>query len=414
MSVKPALYSPRFVTILGLQFAFGLGFSSFLLLPKYLAEVHAADSTTIGRVMAAGPLAAVVTVPLLAFYIDRFRRHRLMFGAALTMLGTSICFSLVRELGVAVYVLRLLQGAAFAAFMASGATWVVEVVPRQRLGQAIGLSGASNLVTNAIGPGLAEPIAFASGWDAVFLLSAACSCLAAVGTLLLREPTRARPSFKGRLRVWEGRRTSLFYSAFVGGLGFGTVITFYQPLALSMGMTHVRSLFIGYTLAALGVRVAFGAWLDRFDRRRLALLASGVYTLVVFGTAGLRPGWLFPLGIALGLAQGTLYPITNALLFEAAEPDQRGALMTYFSGSFNLGIVTATLGLGALAGVIGYRPVFIVASFITLTALPVLARGLRRVEVNDVAPTDESAVPPVALAVADPAPERSGSGVGSS
>jgi MFS family permease len=180
--------------------------------------------------------------------------------------------------------------------------------------------------------------------------------------------------------VWEWRRVSRFYSALVGGLGFGTVITFYQPLALEMGMTHLRSLFIGYTFAALGVRVAFGAWLDRFDRRRLALLASVAYTLVVLATAGLRPGWLFPLGIALGLAQGTLYPITNALLFESAQPDHRGALMTYFSGSFNLGVVTATLGLGALAGVIGYRPVFLVASAITLTAVPVLTRGLRRAE----------------------------------
>ncbi len=413
MSAVPALYSRRFVTILSLQFAFGLGFSSFLLLPKYLAEAHAADATTIGRVMAAGPLAAVVTVPLLAFYIDRFRRPRLMFAAAVTMLATSICFSLVAELGAVVYVLRFLQGAAFAAFMASGATWVVEVVPKQRLGQAIGLSGASNLVTNAIGPGLAEPIALAAGWDAVFLLSAACSCLAAVATLLLQEPARAPRRLAALPRVWEGRRASLFYSALVGGLGFGTVITFYQPLALEMGMTHVRSLFIGYTVAALGVRVAFGAWLDRFDRRRLALLASAVYALVVLATAGLRPGWLFPLGIALGLAQGTLYPITNALLFETAEPAHRGALMTYFSGSFNLGIVTATLGLGALAGVIGYRPVFLVASAITLTAVPVLARGLRpgpsEVDASGAQPAE-----PATLAAADPDVESSSSGASSS
>jgi MFS family permease len=384
MSALPALYSQRFVLILGLQFTFGLGFSSFLLLPKYLAEVHAASATAIGRVGAAGPLAAVLVVPLLAPHIDRFRRPRLMLASALLMIIASLGYAALSELGAAVYVLRMLQGAAFATFMTSAATLVVEVVPKERLGQAIGLSGASNLVTNAIGPVVAEPLAASAGWRAVFLLSAVCSCLAAAGTFALREPRRAQNARRGQPRLRERRRLALFYSALVAGLGFGTVVTFYQPLALELGMTHVGSLFVGYTLAALGVRVVFGAWLDRFDRRRMTLLSSLVYSLVVLATAWLQPGWLFPLGFVLGLAQGTLYPMANALLFEAAEPENRGALMTYFSGSFNLGIVLASLGLGAVAGAAGYRPVFVIASLITLSSVPVLARGLPRRAVGNV------------------------------
>ncbi|HTV23966.1 MAG TPA: MFS transporter [Polyangiaceae bacterium] len=372
------LYSARFVLILALQFTFGLGFSSFLLLPKYLAEVHGADATSIGRVAAAGPVAAVMVMPLLAFTIDRFRRHRLMLASALMMLTAALGFAFTSSFGPGLYALRMLQGAAFASFMAAAATLVVEVVPKERLGQAIGLSGASNLITNAIGPGVAEPLALAWGWRSVFLLSALCSGLAAIGTSVLRDTRRAELRQASLPRLAEPRRLGLFHSALVSGLGFGTVVTFYQPLALELGMSHVGSLFIGYTAAALGVRVAFGAWLDRFDRRSLVLLSTVVYTLVVLATAGLRPGWLFPLGVALGLAQGTLYPVSNALLFELAEPQHRGALMTYFSGSFNLGIVIATLGLGALAGHIGYRPVFVVASALTFTALPVLARTLKK------------------------------------
>src|SRR3954462_14317205 len=39
----PSLVSPRFHLLLGVQFVFGLGFSSFLLLPKYMTQVHGAD-----------------------------------------------------------------------------------------------------------------------------------------------------------------------------------------------------------------------------------------------------------------------------------------------------------------------------------------------------------------------------------
>ena len=75
----------------------------------------------------------------------------------------------------------------------------------ERVGQAIGLSGAANLVTNALGPGVAEPLAAGWGWRAVFVGAAiAAACAVALGlaqgtlypvvTALLfedAEPTRA-------------------------------------------------------------------------------------------------------------------------------------------------------------------------------------------------------------------------------
>jgi len=104
----PKLYTPRLLLILGLQFIFGLGYSSFLLLPKYLTEAHGADPTTIGRVAAAGPLAAVFIVPLQAAYIDRFRRHRLMLASAVLLAAAALGFTLRHELGWVVYPLRLM------------------------------------------------------------------------------------------------------------------------------------------------------------------------------------------------------------------------------------------------------------------------------------------------------------------
>ena len=378
---SPKLYSTRFLLILSLQFVFGLAYSSFLLLPKYLTEAHGADATTIGRIAAAAPLSAVLIMPLQAVYIDRFRRHRLMLLSALTMLAATLGFVFSTELGIFIYVLRLLQGAAFSSFMANAATLVVEITPSERVGQAIGLSGAANLVTNALGPGVAEPLAAGWGWRAVFVGSAIAAACAALGSLALGDVRTARPHARATLRLGPPRRIALLFSALVAGLGFGAVITFYQPLALSLGMGQVHALFIGYTLAALCVRVVFGAWLDRFDRRRLALVAAILYPAVVLATAGLRPGWLFPLGVALGLAQGTLYPVVTALLFEDAEPDARGGLMTFFSGSFNLGVVLATIGLGALARLIGYPGIFVVASVACALGVPVLAAGLRRTAV---------------------------------
>jgi MFS family permease len=373
MTAAKPLYSSRFVLILGLQFVFGLGFSSFFLLPKYLTAIHQADAGWIGRIMATGPISAVLTMPLLARHIDRLRRHHLLLAAALLMLMASLGFTTLGELGPGVYLLRALQGAAFTIYMATSAAWIVETCPAPRLGQALGLLGAANLATNAIGPGVAEPLALAQGWRAVFLLSAACSTLAAIGVFALRDPPRIRAARRDTPKLHEPRRLALLYVSMVVGIAFGTIVTFYQPLALSIGIAEVSDLFIGYTLTALGVRVLFGAWLDRLDRRRVAVAASTLYALVVFATAELRPGWLFPLGLSLGLAHGAVYPTLSALFIEGSEA-QGGALMTYLGGAFNVGMVLSTLGFGLVADRIGYRPVFLLAGLLVASAVPLLAR----------------------------------------
>src|SRR5262245_44380754 len=142
-STTQGLYQPKLVLLLAVQFLFGLGFSSFLLLPKYLAEAHVADASLIGRVMAAGPISAVLAIPMLAPYIDRVRRQYLLSVSALTMLLASLGFAYLGPLEPKVYVLRALQGAAFTTFWSTCATLVAELAPPARLGQALGLLGAA-------------------------------------------------------------------------------------------------------------------------------------------------------------------------------------------------------------------------------------------------------------------------------
>lgn len=378
MTAPQPLYNPRFILILVLQFLFGLGFSSFFLLPKYLTEVHHADAALIGRVMAAGPVFAVISMLFLARYVDRMRRHYLLLGGALAMLTASLGFWLLGEVEPGIYLLRALQGAAFTVYMSTTSALIVEVTPPERFGQALGLLGAANLATNALGPAIAEPLAVEEGWGAVFLLSAVCSCLAALGSMALREPVRAGAESKVSPRLNEPRQLGLLYASMVVGIAFGTIVTFYQPLALALGITEVRDLFIGYTLTALGVRVLFGSWLDRFDRRRVAALAAGTYALVVFATAALQSGWLFPIGLGLGLAHGALYPVLSALFIEGSEVRVRGALMTYFGGAFNVGMVLSTMGFGVLAAWAGYRSVFILAGLLGASAVPIILRVVQK------------------------------------
>ncbi len=375
MTTPPSLFRPRFLLLLAVQFVFGLGFSSFFLLPKYLTEVHGADPDLIGRIMAAGPLAAVAAIPLVARFIDRVPRRWLLAAGALSMVVGAVGFYLQRELGPTTYLLRALQGAGFTLYMSTGSTLVAELAPPARLGQALGLLGAANLATNAIGPGFSEPLAHHYGWQPVFGVSALCSLLAFAGVFLVREEPRAAATATDTpLRWWQPRLRRLLYAGMVIGISFGSVITFYQPLALQQGMHEVRDLFIGYTISALAVRVIFGGLLDRYNRQRVAFVAAALYAFAVLATAELRPGLLLPIGLLLGFAHGTLYPVLSALVLEGAEPRARGALMTCIGGSFNVGMTLSTLGCGFIAAAVGYRTLFVLASLVAASSAFVIAR----------------------------------------
>jgi MFS family permease len=377
METPPRLYNPQFLLLLALQLVFGLGFSSYFLLPKYLTEVHGSNADVIGLVMAASPVTAVLTIPLLALHIDRLPRRWLMVGGALGMAISGVGFAELGAPGPAMFALRALQGAGFVVYMTAATMLVTEVVPLERLGQAVGLVGAANLTTNAIAPAIAEPVARAYGWQPVFLASALCSALALVAALFVPQRRRiVRQSLPGETPpapIWQPRFLRLVYAGTMIGVAFGTVITFYQPLALELGIRNVRDLFVGFTLSALLVRVLLGNLLDRVDKRRTVVLACAAYALVVLATAGLQPGWLFPLGLGIGFAHGAFWPVLTALCVDGSDPRVRGKIMTWFGGSFHLGVTVSTLGFGFLAHAVGYRPVMVLAAAFAASASWVLA-----------------------------------------
>jgi len=152
------------------------------------------------------------------------------------------------------------------------------------------------------------------------------------------------------------------------GVALGATFTFHQPFALELGMTHVRSFFVAYAVAAVVMRVGFGSLIDRAGRRRVVLVMLALYVVVVAAMSGLQPGWLGVFGAGLGIAHGLFYPAYNALVVEATAVHERGKLIGLFQAGFNLGTACGALALGELAERAGYPAVFWVAAGCVLGA----------------------------------------------
>lgn len=175
---QPPLLTARFVRLLLAQTSFSLGWSLYLVTPKFYATALSADAETIGRLGAMGGCFAAACIPLVGRGLDNIgRRPFFRMGAAVLML-MSLGFLTIDRVGPALFVLQGLTGPAFVLAFNAAATLATDDAPPERMGQALGMLGASNLIMNAVSTVIAEALADAIGGHAVFLFGAGAGVLA--------------------------------------------------------------------------------------------------------------------------------------------------------------------------------------------------------------------------------------------
>jgi MFS family permease len=324
-----------------------------------------AGPAEIGQVTAWFGLFVVIFLPAMGVLVDRFGRRDFLTAGALLMAVACFAFMAVDRVGALLYLLRAVQGVAFAMAFVAGATLAVDEAPPERLGQAMGVFGLTFLSMNAVAPAASEEIALRVGWPPTFLV-AGLLALVSVGLsrrVADRRPPAARGDAETSLLEMALRPQQLRVTAAISlvGVALGAMFTFHQPFALELGMTHVRSFFVAYAIAAVVMRVGFGSLIDRAGRRRVVLSTLALYVLVAAAMSELQPGWLPVFGAGLGVAHGLFYPAYNALAVEAVSARERGKLIGIFQAGFNFGTAAGAMALGAIAERAGYPVVFWVA-----------------------------------------------------
>jgi MFS family permease len=382
---RAALFTRPFLLLLAMQGAFGFALSIFLLLPKFLAAECLASPSQIGVVMASFGVASLASIPLVARAMVAFDHRRSLVISNLVLALGAFGFLLVSGAGPLAAALRGLHGLAWSLGFAGGMALVAELAPITRLGQAIGIFGAASLGMTAIGPAVAEPLAAAVGYRAVFLLGGLAALAA---TALARRLPRLPPLGEGKTAGVgtrdqpEGRALgyprhqagAIFLVLATGALAMGVMFTFLAPFALARGITAVRGFFIAYTLSALTVRIVVGPLADRIGHGRIAVASAPVYGLVVVAAGVFGPAHLTALGIGFGCAHGAIFPALMTLLLGGADRHQRARLVGRANGSMNLGLAAVFLvGLGAER--VGYPPMFILAGALMAATTLLLVRA---------------------------------------
>ncbi|NTU79786.1 MAG: MFS transporter [Chloroflexales bacterium] len=317
---------------------------------------------------------------------DRVPKYRLILVTQVAALIQAVLFTLLVGTGAIqlwhVYVLALALGIINALDTPTRQSFVVELVGREMLPNAVALNSLLFNSARVVGPGVAGVLIAQIGLAPAFGLNAA-SFLAVIGGLLLMRPRefQATPP-PPRGSVLAGIREGLAYTwhtpavmqimivmAFVGTFGYNFTVVL--PL-LSGFVLHTDAVGFGALSAALGVGSLLGAltiaYTSQVSVRRL-LLGAAAFSLLL-GLTAIVPvlGVALLLLAALGFA-GIMFTTSANTLLQLAVPDAlRGRVLSLywmlFAGSTPVGAlligtlskaigVPETLGLCALLSLLG-------------------------------------------------------------
>lgn len=244
-----------------------------LAFPTLTRTFHA----TLGSVQWVGLSYLLVLVSLLTAIgrtADMLGRKLLYtYGFLLFILGSALC-GLAPSLG-ALVAFRVVQGLGAAMLQANSVAIIVNAVPRERLGRAIGVQGAAQALGLALGPAIGGLLIALGGWRLIFFVNVPVGCVGAVlGWFLL---PRSRHLAERTRFDWAG--LGLFVpaaSALLLAISYGDQLGWVSPSTL------------GLLAASLFLTVAF---VRREGRTSAPMLDLALFKRTQF-SAGIASGLL--------------------------------------------------------------------------------------------------------------------------
>ena len=330
-----------------------------------------------------GLLGALQALPVLLFsvfggvFVDRWPKRRVLLATNIVSMSQALLLWILIVTGAIqlwqLYILAMLLGFTSCLYLPAAQAFVVEMVGRDNLPNAVALTSSIGNLARIVGPGLGGIIIAASSVTSLFLLNALSFLPVIAGLLLIRssELHAQAPRQTGageRQKTWAALREGLHYVwqtqavllvIVVVGLVllFGSNFNVVLPL-IATDVLHVGATGFGFLSAATGIGALLStlwlAWANQKSVIRQILL----YTLA-FGALEVifAISHLYLLSLALITAVGfteMAFAAQTLTALQIITPDHlRGRVTSvqvlFFDGSLPLGYLL----MGWLAGLYG-------------------------------------------------------------
>jgi predicted MFS family arabinose efflux permease len=374
-SARSSVVTPQFLLVVGATLAVFASFGMLLLaLPLYARDVLGASDLGVGLAIGSASLGSIVAGPPAGRVADRRGARIILVTGAAAMAAGYLVLALEPPLSVIVPV-RVIVGAAEAAFVVAVYTAATDLVPTGRHGEALSLVTAGSYGGLAVGPIGANLLLDGDRFPLVWVVAALS--VAGAGVAAFALPARRPHEGHEAPRGWLPPRAALLPGLVLlcALIGFGGFNAFAALYAREIGLERPGLVFAVFAGVVVAVRIVGRRLPDRLGARTAAgsacvLIACG---LVVIGA------WPSVAGLLVGTAvfaggQAFAYPAIALLATARAAPVERSAAVGAVIAFVDVALATGAFVLGAVANSSGYRAVFFAGALSAAVGLAVLWR----------------------------------------
>jgi MFS family permease len=345
-----------------------------------LAPNAGVGSFYIGLLGASRMIPVLISSPFAGVVADRYPRRQILLSTNIMTAILAVALATVLLTDTAsLWVVLLISGlqAATQSFDAPARqSWVSLLVPRELVGNAIGLNSFAFNAPSVIGPPLAGILIAAAGIAPCMILNAVLK-FAVVAALIFMKPSPA--SSRERTPFWvsftDGVRYIyqhealrwVFFMLIVSALSVRSY-SFLLP-AYAVHVVHADAQGLGWLMAASGIGAVGGALViaaANTRRRSLIWFIAGLVSSIGVALLGVTESLPVAAGLLTIIGLGTQSYISSAnVLVQTLAPDEmRGRAVSVYS-MIMLGLVPGgALVIGSVARIVDLRLVFIGAGIL--------------------------------------------------
>ncbi|WP_062058210.1 MFS transporter [Aquimarina longa] len=347
MNKPPSIYKTRFLVVCISSLFFSASFNMLIPeLPAYLSILGGAEYK--GLIISLFTLTAAISRPFSGKLTDTIGRKPVMIIGVLVSLVCGFLYPVMITVSGFLF-LRLLHGFSTGFSPTAIAAYVADSIPKDRLGEALGIQGLCFSAGLALGPALGSFIKLYYSFNVLFYSSSFIAFVSFLLIINLRESLLKTKFMKSS--IFQFSRHDFFAKevlpsatvTFFTYIAFGVILTIIADWSEHLGIINKGTFFIVFTLSSLCVRFIAGKTSDIYGRSiviKMGLIVL-ILSLLIIGYFNNSIGLLIGSGF-YGLAMGVLSPALNAWTIDMSHPDHRGKAMATMYISLEVGI-----GLGA-------------------------------------------------------------------
>lgn len=351
--------------------------SVFYLFPLYLDSFHPSKSR-VGLIMGIHSVTAILVRPLFGRVLDKRGGRIVAIVGMLVMIASMPGFYLLQSAGLLAVLLRALNGVGWGVATTALLAICSDLVPPAQMAHSLGIIGVAGIVSQAVGPTVAEEILRHHSFNAVFTVS----LVTLAAALLCIVPIKGEAAPKTARSKVEQKPSIVVYPLFIlfiiaampvtHGAARGTVLNFIALYGASLGFGRIGPFFLAFSAAAIITRFGLGGISDRYGRKSVILPSAVLIGLNLFWIAGLHSYWAFVVtGFIAGLGQGMIFPALSTYLIDFLGRENKGLALGLYLSLFDVGMGLGSPVFGWISDVSGYRTMYIAAGclILLLTAL---------------------------------------------